>query len=162
MKTLAHPEPTSWQEGRRFRAWELQQQGWPVGQIASALGVTHGAVSQWLKRARTQGVTALAHRKPPGSPSRLSAAQQAQVPALLRRGAKAWGFDSELWTRARIATVLQREFGVQYSLPHVSRLLARWGWTQQKPARQARQRDEAQVREWREETFPAAEKRGHK
>ena len=162
MNTLSPPEPTSWQEGRRFRAWELQQQGWKVCQIAAALGVTHGAVSQWLKRARLQGVAALAHRKPPGSPSRLTAAQQAQVPALLRRGAKAWGFDSELWTRARIATVLEREFGVRYDLAHLSRLLDRWGWTLQKPARQARQRKEKEIREWREKTFPAAEKRGPK
>lgn len=162
MNTLSPPEPTTWKEGRRFRAWELRQQGWRVGQIATALGVTHGAVSQWLKRARSHGVAALSHRKPPGSPSRLTAAQQAQVPALLRRGAQAWGFDSDLWTRARIATVLQREFGVRYHVAHLSRLLARWGWTRQKPARQARQRDAEQVRAWREETFPAAEKRGHK
>ena len=160
MNTLSSPEPISWQEGRRFRAWELQQQGWKVGQIAVALGVTHGAVSQWLKRARLQGLPALAHRKPPGSPSRLTAAQQAQIPALLRRGAKAWGFESELWTRARIATVLEREFGVRYHLAHLSRLLDRWGWTLQKPARQARQRQEKKVREWRERSFPAAEKRG--
>jgi transposase len=155
-------EPTTWREGRRFRAWELHQQGWKVGQIAIALGVTHGAVSQWLKCAHTAGVTALARRPKTPPPSRLTPAQQAQVPALLRRGAPAWGFDGERWTRQRIATVLQREFGVRYSLPHLSRLLARWGWTPQKPARQARQRDEEQVREWREETFPAAEKRGHK
>jgi hypothetical protein len=41
-------EPTTWREGRRFRAWELHQQGWKVGQIATTLGVTHGAISQWL------------------------------------------------------------------------------------------------------------------
>lgn len=162
MSTRTNPKPTTWKEGRRFRAWELHQQGWLVGQIATALGVTHGAVSQWLQRARTLGVDALARRPQPGHPPRLSPEQQAQVPDLLQRGAKAWGFESELWTRARIAAVLQREFGVQYSLPHLSRLLARWGWTRQKPVRQARQRDAEQVREWREETWPAAEKRGAK
>ena len=155
-------EPTTWREGRRFRAWELHQQGWKVGQIATALGVTHGAVSQWLQRARTAGVAALAHRPKRRPPSRLTPAQQAQVPTFLRRGAQAWGFDSDLWTRARIVTVLHREFGVRYSLPHLSRLLARWGWTRQKPVRQARQRDEAKVREWREATWPTLEKRGHK
>jgi transposase len=162
MSTFTKSEPATWREGRRFRAWELHQQGWLVGQIATALGVTHGAVSQWLKRARSQGVAALARRPQPGHPPRLTPDQQAQVPTLLRRGAKAWGFPSELWTRQRIATLLQREFGVQYSLPHLSRLLARWGWTRQKPVRQARQRDAAKVREWREEVWPEAEKKGHK
>jgi predicted transcriptional regulator len=44
--------PTNWKEYRRFRAWELAQQGWKQCDIAVALGVTKGAVSQWLKRAR--------------------------------------------------------------------------------------------------------------
>jgi predicted transcriptional regulator len=40
-------KPTDWREGRRLRAWELQQQGWKQKDIAAALGVTPGAVSQW-------------------------------------------------------------------------------------------------------------------
>ena len=46
---------TDWREVRRRRAWELKQQGWKQRDIAVALGVTEGAVSQWLKRAREQG-----------------------------------------------------------------------------------------------------------
>ena len=37
-------------EARRFRAWELNQQVWKRSVIVGALGVTPGAVSQWLKR----------------------------------------------------------------------------------------------------------------
>ena len=48
-----------WREGRRRRAWELKQQGWKQTAIAAALGITPGAVSQWLKRAREDGVDAL-------------------------------------------------------------------------------------------------------
>jgi predicted transcriptional regulator len=43
-----------WKEGRRRRAWELSEQGWKQKDIAEALGVSKGAVSQWLKRARTE------------------------------------------------------------------------------------------------------------
>src|SRR5260370_329533 len=39
-----------WREGRRRRAWELQEQGWQHQDIAAALGVTAGAISPWLKR----------------------------------------------------------------------------------------------------------------
>jgi len=42
-------------EWRRLRAWALHQAGWRGAAIARALGVTEGAVSQWLKRARDQG-----------------------------------------------------------------------------------------------------------
>src|SRR5947209_15434387 len=136
-------EPASWREGRRLRAFELAQQGWKQSRIAEALGVTLGAVSQWLKRAREAGKEALHDQPRPGRTPRLTPLQQAQVPELLRRGAPAWGFVGERWTRERVAAVLQREFSVAYHPAHVSRLLCRWRFSLQKPVRRARQRDEA-------------------
>jgi transposase len=153
-------KPSSWQEGRRLRAWELFQQGWKVGQIAAALGVTHGAVSQWLKRARQHGEASLYDRPRPGRAPRLTPEQQARVPALLARGAEAWGFRGERWTRERVADLLRREFGVTYHPAHISRLMAGWGFSVQKPQRQAVQRDEEAIRNWREQRFPEVEKRG--
>jgi transposase len=153
-------KPRSWQEGRRLRAWELFQQGWKVGRIAEALGVTHGAVSQWLTRARTHGEASLYDRPRPGRLPRLTPQQQAMVPALLAQGAPAWGFRGDRWTRERVADLLRREFGVTYHPAHISRLLAGWGFSLQKPQRQAVQRDEEAIREWREQRFPAIEKRG--
>ena len=160
MTSTTTQEATTWREGRRLRAWALCQQGWKVGKIAEALGVTHGAVSQWLARARQGGEAALHDRKRPGRVPRLTPAERARAPALLARGAEAWGFRGDRWTRARVAEVLRREFGVTYHPAHVSRLLAGWGWSLQKPQRQAIQRDEAAIREWRETRFPALEKRG--
>ncbi len=49
-------EPVDWREGRRLRAWELHQQGWKQTTIAEALGVTQGAVSQWVKRGKAGAV----------------------------------------------------------------------------------------------------------
>jgi predicted transcriptional regulator len=48
------------QEWRRLRAWELWQQGWKQKDIATALGVTKGAESQWIKRSREER---LRHRR---------------------------------------------------------------------------------------------------
>src|SRR4051794_38375996 len=118
--TTTH-EPTTWREGRRLRAWKLFQQGWKVGQIAAALGISHGAVSQWLARARQEGEAALYDRPRPGRMPRLSPEQQAKVPEFLARGAEAWGFRGDRWTRARVATVIRREFGVQYDPSQISR-----------------------------------------
>src|SRR5439155_16792413 len=106
--------PHDWKEGRRLRAWALAQQGWHQGTIAAALGVTPGAVSQWLKRARDGGVDALRRRPPPGRPPKLTAAQRAQLPPLLARGAEAYGFRGDVWTTARVAVVIQRVFDVSY------------------------------------------------
>jgi transposase len=155
MTTCTTWRPTEWREGRRLRAWELKQQGWRQRQIAAALGVTEGAVSQWLTRARQGGVGALRRRVAPGPPPKLTAEQRAAIPGLLARGAEAYGFIGEVWTTHRVAAVLERVFGVRYHPAHVSRLLRVVGWSPQKPVRRASQRDEAAIRAWLTERWPA-------
>src|SRR5919202_1780705 len=108
----AFPTPHDWREGRRVRAWALHEQGWKQCDIATVLGVTEGAVSHWLARARVAGVTALRKRTSPGAPPKLPRAQLAQLPALLARGAPAFGFRGDVWTGARIAAVIDTHFGV--------------------------------------------------
>ena len=153
--------PQNWKEARRLQAWHLKQQGWPQHQIAAALGVSAGAVSQWMTRARQAGPEALRHRPSPGAPRRMSTEKLARLPDLLRRGAEAYGFRGQVWTRGRVAAVLQLEFGVSYHPVHVGRLLKAIRWSPQKPARRARQRDEAAIAHWREQTWPAL-KRGRR
>lgn len=152
--------PTTWREGRRRRAWELYQQGWRQRQIARALGVSEGAVSQWLTRARQEGEGALQSRPHPGRSPRLAPEQQAHILAVLRQGATACGFRGDRWTQKRVREVIRRECGVTYHPAHVSRLLHGWDWSRQKPARIARQRDEAAIQEWREIRYPALIKKG--
>jgi transposase len=147
--------PHDWKEGRRLRALELYEQGWKPIRIAEALGVTRGAVSQWLTRARAGGREALRHRSPPGAVPRLTTAQRAAIPNVLAQGAEAHGFIGQVWTTGRVATVIQRTFGVDYHPAHVSRLLRQIGWTLQKPVRRASQRDEAKIVAWRETKWPA-------
>jgi transposase len=153
-----NPTPSNWKEARRLQAWHLKQQGWPQRQIAEALGVSAGAVSQWMTRARDAGPEALRRRPPPGAPRRLSAEQLARLPALLHRGPTAYGFRGELWTRARVAAIIRLACGVSSHPRHVGRLLAAIRWSPQKPARRARQRDDAAIAQWRDEAWPAIKK----
>jgi transposase len=153
-----NPTPPNWKEARRLQAWRLKQRGWPQRQIAEALGVSEGAVSQWMKRAREEGPDALRHHPPPGAPRRLSAEQLTRLPELLQRGPTAYGFRGELWTRRRIAAVIRLEYGISYHPRHVGRLCQAIRWSPQKPARRARQRDDAAIARWREETYPAIKK----
>jgi transposase len=150
--------PHNWKDARRLQAWALLQHGWSQRHIAEALGVSEAAVSQWRKRARAQGPAALQHRSPPGLARRWSADQLARLPELLHRGAEAYGFRGQVWTRARVAVVIHLEFGVWYHPAHVSRLLKAIPWSLQKPARRARQRDEAAIAHWHQDTWPAINK----
>jgi transposase len=148
-----------WREGRRRRAWELKQLGWKQRAIAAALGVTPGAVSQWLKRAREEGVEALRRHPAPGPQPKLTAEQLAQLPALLARGPAAYGLRGERWTSKRVAEVIWRTFGVRYHPTHVTRLLHAVGQSVQHPVTRATQRDEQAIRAWWQERWPALGKK---
>jgi transposase len=144
---------------RRQRAWELHQAGWWQKDIAVALGVSRGAISQWIKRGREGGVEALRSRPRSGGPAKLTTEQRAQIPGLLARGAEAYGFRGDVWTAKRIAEVIGRTFGVRYHPDHVSRLLRQAGWSVQRPLQRATQRDEVAIRLWHEQRWPALKKR---
>ena len=149
-----------WREGRRFRAWELKEKGWKQQKIAEALGVTKGAVSQWLKKAKAGGVETLRHRKQTGAPSRLIPSQKSELPELLSKGAESYGFRGEIWTCQRVAEVIRRHYGVSYHPSHVSRILRLLEWSLQKPKRRAKQRNEDEIREWLEKKWPEIRKKG--
>ena len=157
-KTLSSQQATDWREGRRLRAWELKQEGWKQQDIARALGVSKGAVSQWMKRAKQEGVEALKHRPPPGAQPRLSEGERAKLPEFLARGAPAYGFRGEVWSCGRVAEVIRKEFSVTYHPAHVSRLVRALGLSLQKPVRRANQRDEEAIRRWKEERWPELKK----
>lgn len=132
----------------------LKQQGWYQRDIADVLGVCEETVSRWLARVQSGGPEALRTRPPPGRPARLSADQKRMVPEFLWHGAEAYGFRGDVWTCARIARVIEEEFGVRYHKDHVGRLLKELHWTPQVPIRRAIQRDEEAIKRWRDELWP--------
>ena len=132
----------------------LKRQGWSRHDIAEALGVSPVSVSRWCAHARDGGLEALRAHPSPGHPPKLSAAQKGLIPEFLWHGAEAYGFRGDVWTCARIARVIEEEFGVRYHKDHVSRLLQELHWTPQVPIRRAIQRDEPAIQRWRDEVWP--------
>jgi transposase len=154
--------PGDWREWRRLRALHLKQRGWYQRDIAEALGVGEEAVSRWLARARRGGPEALRAHPPPGRPPKLSDAQKGLIPEFLWHGPEAYGFRGQVWTRARIARVIEEEFGVRYHKGHVGRLLQELRWTPQVPIRRALQRDEEAIQRWRDEVWPELRRRARR
>src|SRR5437764_14159530 len=114
MSTTNRNHPISWREGRRLRAYELHQQGWTQQHIAQALGVSQGAVSQWLARAALHGPEALHEHPPPGATPLLDLEHQAQLAGLLLEGAEACGLRGDVWTCRRVAQLIKEQFAVSY------------------------------------------------
>lgn len=160
-KTLSS-QATDWREGRRLRAFELKEKGWSQKQIAQALGVSKGAVSQWMKRVREgSGAESLRHVSPPGARPRLTEVQRAKLKELVSIfDAEAYGFRGEVWTADRLRWLIKDQFGVSYHSAHVSRLARSLGLSSQKPARRAKQRNEEAIEDWKSNTWPEL-KRGH-
>lgn len=153
------PPPKDWREGRRLRAWQLYEADWKQKDIAQALGVSEGAVSQWISKGRAGGMTALQSIPHRGPHPKLTPEQRAQLPHLLNQGAEAFGFHGNVWTTQRVAWLIKHQFGIRYHPAHCSRLLRRLKYSQQKPITRASQRDEGAIARWRNQTFPDLKKK---
>ena len=146
-------------EVRRRGAVALLQAGWRGRQVARHVHASPSAGSRWRDLAHQHGDAGLRAKRHPGGTPRLTAAQQRQRLARLCKGARAHGLRTELWTLSRIATVIERHFGVRYCPSGVWHLLRRLRWSLQKPAHQARERDEAAIAHWRPHTWPRRKKK---
>lgn len=150
---------TSAMEVRRMAALPRLQHGDSLSSIARQLGVSRQAVFVWARRWRRRGEAGLRCRPRPGRPPKLARRQLVQLPRLLAQGAEAYGFSSPIWTTQRVADLIWRRFRVRYDRDHVCRLLHRFGWSWQKPARRARERDEAAIQRWVKHTWPRLKKK---
>jgi transposase len=102
------------------------------------------------------GIKALRSTKATGRPRSLTRAQERQVFRWVNgRDPRQYGLDFGLWTRAVVAELIQKKFGIALGLTAVGELLAALGLTPQKPLQRAYQRDPAAIEKWQRETYPA-------
>lgn len=143
-----------WQTCRRVQAVTLYyKKGWQQKLIAEALGVTKGAISQWVKKVKDfpeeQWPEILQVKVSTGRPPKLTPEQQKQIIALVDQGAEAYGFTGDAWTLARIQKVARRELGIQAGESTIRKALIKQGFSSQKPKVEASQKNPAQVRGFR-------------
>src|SRR5437899_335750 len=115
-------------ESRRRRALKLLGQGRSIREVAHLLACAASSVMRWRNTWQQGGDDALRVRPAPGRPSKLNAAQRRQLTALLRKGARARGYETDEWTAARIAELIQQRFHVDYHLGHIGRLMNALEW----------------------------------
>ena len=121
------------------------------------LRVTRTTVSAWNEQLRSGGLQGL-RRRPRGRPSGLDAQQKVELVRLLKDGALAQGFATELWTLRRVGQLIAEKFGRRYSESQVWRILVGLGFSSQRPTGRALERDEAAIRHWKRKRWPALKK----
>ena len=138
----------------RLAAAEMIEAGASDREIARHFRVSRMSVNRWRRNLAAGGRAALASKGAGGAKCKLTAAQVAELEAVLDAGPAATGYLDQCWTLARVTEQVWRRFGVEYTLAGMDVLLHRIGWTVQVPARRAAERDEDQIARWREETWP--------
>jgi transposase len=144
----------------RLTAADLIEAGASDREVARRFRVTRMSANRWRRALAAGGRAALMSKGPGGGPCKLSPAQVRELATVLEAGPAVWGWDEDqCWTLARIAEVVRRRFGVEYTLAGLDLLLHRIGWSVQVPALQAAERNEAQIARWQEEAWPVIKRR---
>ena len=113
---------------------------------------------RWRDARRRGGAKALRVCFSPGRPLKLDLRQRRRLVKLLLQGPMMHGYRTNLWTTARIAELIRRQFGIQYHRVHLGRLMHRLQWSPQKPERRALERDEHAIVRWQQKDWPRIKK----
>jgi len=135
-------------------AANMFEQGLSSASIAVSLNVDAQTVRRWRRVYNACGRAGLDSHKHPGSKPRLNPQQHERLAQLLLLIPTQCGFERYLWTTSLIADLIQREFNVSYHHDTVGLLLRDLGFSWQKPACRAKERDEVRIQAWRSEVWP--------
>jgi transposase len=146
-------------ERRRMRAARLLEQGYAEADVARRVGVHRQSVNRWASEIATGGRAALKRAGRAGRKPRLTSDDVRRIEQGLTRGPEALGYGTSLWTAWRVADLIERECGVKFSTGHVWRILREvLGWSPQRPAGRALERNEAAIRRWKRVRWPELKK----
>ena len=144
-------------EQRRREGMSLLARGLSQAEVARRCGVSRVSARRW-EHQRRGGAVAAWKRRPLGRRPKLNSVHKQKLEKALLQGAQAHGFLNDLWTLPRVAELIHRQSGVRLHPGHVWRVLGRLGWSLQRPAGKATQRDEAAIARWKKHTWPALKK----
>lgn len=153
-------QTTEAQEFRLQQIYTLDQKGYSQNEIAELTDCTQSWVSQILKRVAEQGVESLqAKESNTGKKAALGEEELFDLGEVLDAEARASGFETDGWTRKRVARVIFERYQVRHSRSHISRILAKIGFTRQKPQREDYRKDEKAVQMWYRRDLPELKKK---
>jgi len=146
-------------QSRRIRAISLLEEGYQPVDVAQMVGVDRRSVRRWKAAYKKKGQEGIKANPASGRPPKLDTRNKRKLEKTLLKGAQAAGFRTELWTCPRVGKVIEKLFGVNYHVHHISKLLHSLGWTPQKPQRIAKERDEKEIKRWIKEEWPNIKKK---
>jgi transposase len=139
----------------RVSVCEALENGISADTIVQVMEVSRTSVFSWWRTYREHGPEGLETKSTPGPRARLDDAQMARLRGIIiGQNPQQLDFGPALWTREIVGELIERIFGVKFSLVHVGTILAKLGLSPQRPLYRAYERDPEKVAEWKEKTFP--------
>ncbi len=145
-------------ERRRKQAAKMFNRGRSQADVARELEVSRQSVSRWHGDWSAGGIGALRGAGRAGRLAHLDQAELRRVERRLEKGPRSSGYATDMWTLARVAEVIEAETGVVYHPGHVWRILREMGWSRQRPARRAVERDDEAIANWVKKEWPRVKK----
>jgi transposase len=144
----------------RRLAVQRVDEGYSQAEVAEFLGVSTRSIRRWIVADRDGGARALMTKARCGRPPKLTEEQVTRVLSWLRDASPCdFGFPTERWTAPRVASLIERQFGVPMNHRYLNRWLRRHGVSPQVPERVPRERDEPAVRRWVTHVWPWIKKK---
>ncbi len=139
----------------RVRAVEaVLGQGFAIGDVARAYSTDRTTLFRWMRRYQQNGESGLHRRVGSGRPRKLKEVDSERFLSLVLQPATRFGYETDLWTVARVHQVVQEKLKVVVSQDTIWRRLREAGLTYQKPERQYFETDDKARQEWLEQTLP--------
>lgn len=146
-------------EQRRLTAFALLKRGVHQAEVARQVGVHRQSVSRWAKQIGESGRAGLKRAGRAGRKPRLSEADLKRIARELKLGPQALGYETNLWTLARVADLIEQSCGVRFTVGHVWWLLGKLNWSCQRPTGRALERDEVLIECWKKRRWPKLKKK---
>lgn len=151
--------PLEWEHRRTLAVTRVLEEGDSVQEASEFLGVHPASVRRWIRLFRQKGKKGLKAHQVVGRPCKLTHIQEKIVLRWLNDSPTEYGFLTELWNSARLAQLIEDEFGVRFHPHYLSSWLRRRGFTPQRPERVPRERDPRVIARWLEEQWPVIKKK---
>lgn len=139
----------------RIRGVSQIRKGQSPELVAETLGVNRVTVYRWMSRFADDGYKGLKRKKAPGKSPVLNHFQMRSLyHMVVDTTPDQQKLPFALWTLAGVRECIRRRFGVELSKATLGRVMARLGFSFQRPVQRAYEQDSTLVKTWLTEEFP--------
>lgn len=147
----------------RKTAIRMLKKGKTKKEVAACLGVRPNTITEWSRRYESLGNKGLkegVRGVKSEDKKRLSDSQEHAIQDMITdKMPDQLKLDFSLWTRKAVKELVEREFGIVLGITTMGDYLRKWGFSPQKPKKQAYEQCPKKVQKWLNEQYPQIKQR---